>query len=92
MKPGKEEVFISTDIEADGPIPGPNSMLSLGAAAYLSDKTLLGTFSVNIELLPDASADPDTWAWWQTQGNAYQQTRVDIKPAQQAMHSDLIIL
>ena len=25
------EVFVSTDIEADGPIPGPHSMLMLGA-------------------------------------------------------------
>jgi hypothetical protein len=24
----KEEIYVSTDIEADGPIPGPHSMLS----------------------------------------------------------------
>lgn len=29
------EVYISIDVEADGPIPGVNSMLSLGAAAYV---------------------------------------------------------
>ena len=23
------EIYVSTDVEADGPIPGPNSMLSL---------------------------------------------------------------
>ena len=28
------EIYVSTDIEADGPIPGPNSMLSFGSAAY----------------------------------------------------------
>lgn len=28
----KPSLYISVDIEADGPIPGPNSMLSLGAA------------------------------------------------------------
>ena len=28
------EIFVSTDVEADGPIPGPNSMLSFGSAAY----------------------------------------------------------
>jgi hypothetical protein len=28
-----QEIYISTDIEADGPIPGPHSMLSIGAAA-----------------------------------------------------------
>ncbi len=34
------EVYVSTDVEADGPISGPHSMLSFGSAAYLSDKTL----------------------------------------------------
>lgn len=29
------EVYVSTDVEADGPIPGPNSMLSFASAAYL---------------------------------------------------------
>ena len=28
------EIYISTDVEADGPIPGPHSMLSFGSAAY----------------------------------------------------------
>ena len=26
------EIYVSTDVEADGPIPGPNSMLSFGSA------------------------------------------------------------
>jgi hypothetical protein len=29
-----KEIYVSTDVEADGPIPGPNSMLSFGSAAY----------------------------------------------------------
>jgi len=29
------QIFISVDVETDGPIPGPNSMLSLGAAAFI---------------------------------------------------------
>jgi hypothetical protein len=39
------EIYVSTDVEADGPIPGPNSMLSFGSAAYTANKKLLGTFS-----------------------------------------------
>jgi len=46
------------DVETDGPIPGPDSMLSFGSAAYLADKTLIGTFSANLETIPGASADP----------------------------------
>lgn len=29
----KAEIYVSTDIEADGPISGVNSMLSFGSAA-----------------------------------------------------------
>src|SRR5689334_10728448 len=46
------ESFISTDVETDGPIPGPHSMLSLGSAAYTPQKQLLSTFSANFETLP----------------------------------------
>ena len=52
------EIYVSTDVETDGPIPGLNSMLSLGSAAYLPGKTLIDTFSANLETLPGAIADP----------------------------------
>ena len=60
-----KEIYVSTDVETDGPIPGPHSMLSFGSAAYLADKTLVSTFAVNLETLPGASGDPKTMAWWQ---------------------------
>jgi hypothetical protein len=44
------EIYVSTDGETDGPIPGPNSMLSLASAAYRADKTLLGTFTAKLHL------------------------------------------
>jgi hypothetical protein len=55
-----EEIYVSTDVETDGPIPGPNSMLSFASAAYKADKTLLGTFSANLQTLPGASGDAKT--------------------------------
>jgi hypothetical protein len=58
------ETYVSVDIEADGPIPGPNSMLSLGAAAFAVDGTHLATFSVNFQPLPGATPDPETMEWW----------------------------
>ena len=69
------EIYVSTDIEADGPIPGPNSMLSIGAAAFLEDKTLVSTFSANLELLPGAAGDPKTMEWWASQPEAWAATR-----------------
>ena len=65
------EVYVSTDVETDGPIPGPNSMLSFGSAAYLADKTLVATFSANLETLPGAQGDPKTMAWWESQPDAW---------------------
>ena len=56
------EIYVSTDVEADGPIPGPHSMLSFGSAAYTADKQLVGTFSTNLTALPGASGDPKTMA------------------------------
>jgi hypothetical protein len=58
------EIYVSTDVETDGPIPGPHSMLSFGSAAFLADKTMLGTFWANLELLPGAAGDLRTMDWW----------------------------
>ncbi|HEX7637912.1 MAG TPA: exonuclease [Burkholderiaceae bacterium] len=79
------ELYISTDIETDGPIPGPHSMLSLGSAAYTAGKQLLGTFSANLETLPGASAHPDTAAWWETQPEAWAACRRDLETPAAAM-------
>ncbi len=73
------EIYISTDVETDGPIPGPHSMLSLGSAAYTADKYLISTFSANLETLPEASAHPKTAEWWATQPQAWAACRKDVE-------------
>lgn len=79
------EIYVSTDVETDGPIPGCHSMLSLGSAAYCADKTLIGTFSANLETLPDAAAHPDTAAWWATQPEAWKQCRRSLETPEIAL-------
>lgn len=79
------EIYVSTDVEVDGPIPGPHSMLSLGSAAFLPDKTLIGTFSVNLELLPGASGNPDTMQWWGKHQEAWLSCRRDLRDPAAAM-------
>lgn len=79
------EVYVSTDIESDGPIPGPNSMLSFASAAFLADKTLISTFSANLETLPGASGDAKTMEWWKTQPEAWEACRKDTEPPEKAM-------
>jgi len=81
------EIYVSTDIEADGPIPGPHSMLSFASAAYLRDKTLVSTFTRNLETLPGAAPHPKTEAWWQTQPEAWAMCRIDLHAPAIAMHA-----
>ena len=73
------EIYVSTDVEADGPIPGPNSMLSFASAAYRSDKTLVGTFETNLTLLPSAMGDAKTMAWWRGQPQAWAACRTNLR-------------
>jgi hypothetical protein len=80
-----EEIYVSTDIEADGPIPGPHSMLSFASAAYRANKTLVGTFTRNLATLPGAAPDPGTEAWWQTQPEAWAACRRDLSEPAPAM-------
>lgn len=83
----KPEVFISVDIEADGPIPGPHSMLSIGASAFRSnDLSATGKFVANLELLPGAIGHPDTMAWWKTQPEAYMRCRANQQDPGAAMN------
>jgi hypothetical protein len=79
------EIYISTDIESDGPIPGPNSMLSFGSAAFRADKTLVATFTANLTTLPDAQGDPRTMDWWKTQPEAWEACRTDPRPPDEVM-------
>ena len=75
----KPEVYVSTDIEADGPIPGPHSMLSIGSAAFTAGKNLVSTFSANLDTLPGTSAHPATKAWWDQHPEAWNATRRDCR-------------
>ena len=84
MEPG-EEIYVSTDIETDGPSPGHFSMLSFGSVAFRLDRTVLGTFERNLELLPGARQHPDTMAWWKTQPEAWEICRRDLVPPDRAM-------
>lgn len=79
------EIYVSTDVETDGPIPGPHSMLSFASAAYRADKTLVRTFSANLTLLPEAAGHPDTMSWWQTQPEAWAAARRDPQEPATAM-------
>jgi hypothetical protein len=79
------EIYISTDIETNGPMPGAHSMLSFASAAFLEDGSIIGSFSANLELLPDLSSDPVTMAWWQTEPLAWAKSRENLESPRIAM-------
>lgn len=80
------ELYFSVDIETDGPIPGPNSMLSLGAVAFDEDGKSLDEFEVNFELLEGAAGHPETMAWWAKQEEEiWKACRANPRPPAEAM-------
>ena len=83
------EIYVSTDVEADGPIPGPHSMLSFASAAYRADKTLIGTFTANLETLPSATGDPKTMNWWKSNPEAWAACRADLQAPEAALKNYL---
>lgn len=77
-----KQIYISTDIETDGPIPGEYSMLSFGSAAFIFDFPtkkfeLVEVFQRNLELLPNAKQSPDTMNFWAENQAAYDETRIN---------------
>jgi len=78
-------VYVSLDIETNGPIPGDNSMLSFGAAAFTPEGKMIATFYSNLEELSDSRPDPDTMAWWATNKEAYEATRMAPRAPQVAI-------
>jgi hypothetical protein len=81
------EIYVSTDVEADGPIPGPNSMLSFGSAAFTTDGEMVSTFSANLDLLDGASGDPSTMKWWAENQDAWAATRIDAQAPADALRA-----
>lgn len=79
------EIYVSTDVEVDGPIPGPHSMLSFASAAFDAEKNLLGTFAANLEPLPGAAGHPDTLEWWRQHPEAWAASRTALRSPQAAL-------
>lgn len=80
-----KELFFSTDIETDGPIPGKYSMLSFASAAFTKNGKLIDTYSANLETLPGAQQNPDTMQWWGTQKEAWEACRKDTRSPEEVM-------
>lgn len=80
-----DEIYVSTDVEADGPIPGPHSMLSFASVVYRPDKTIVDEFSVNLLPLPGAAPHPRTMTWWGGFPEALAKARENQEAAETAL-------
>lgn len=81
----KPELYVSLDIETDGPAPFLNSMLSLGAAAFMKDQELKRNFYATMYALEMAHEDSETMAWWRTQPRAWEAVQRSRQRPQKVM-------
>ncbi len=90
----KQEIYISIDIEADGPVPGLNSLLSFGAAAFdlkaEDPRAPIATFEANLYTLdngnwPRAHQNAATMKWWKTQPEAWKACHTNRRLPEEAM-------
>ena len=79
------EIYVSTDIECDGLVPGLHSMLSLGSAAFSAEGEQLATYGANLEALPDCEPLPQTMEWWRSFPEAWAKCRENPRPAEEVM-------
>jgi hypothetical protein len=78
----KPEIYVSTDVETDGPIPGPNSMISFASIAFSRSGKELSQFSANLRPLKGARRDKKTMHWWKGRPRAWlAATRLPEEPA-----------
>ncbi len=71
------ETYVAIDTEVDGFSPGHYSMLSMAAVAFRLDRTILGTFERNLELLPGAKQHPTNMKFWRDNPSAWEACRRD---------------
>lgn len=66
----KPVLFLSFDIESDGPAPGLNSMLAMGWAGFTETGQLVFEYEAHLKPLPDATPNEKTMSWWKLPENA----------------------
>ena len=83
--PIRKELYVSTDIETNGPIPGDNAMLSIGSAVFTEDGKMIDTFTANMFPMKGSAPNPETMKWWETQPKALLEVHKNQRPAKEVM-------
>ena len=56
--------YIVCDVEANRPIPGPNSMISFVAVAVSSEEGIIDEFEINLQELENSKPHPVIMKWF----------------------------
>jgi len=80
-------VFVVTDIEVDGPWPGPNSMRSFASVAVTAAGEHRGEFEAVLEPLAGSQPNPDTYEWFQTVPEAWAAATRNPRPVPEVMEA-----
>jgi len=78
--PSDQWVYVVTDVEVDGPWPGPNSMRSFASVAVSLDGREHGRFEAVLDELPGAAPNPRTRAWFETVPEAWAAATTGAQP------------
>lgn len=82
---GTSPTYVVTDIEADGPDPSVNSMLSFASVAVDGAGVVVGEFEAVLGRRADRRPNPDTTAWWAEFPEAFKAATTDPRPAEDVM-------
>ena len=77
--------YVMIDVEADGPIPGVHSLLSIASAAYRASGELQGTWTANLLPLEGAVPEAATAQFWAKNPEAFAATQTDRRDAAAAL-------
>lgn len=71
--PKIDELYLVTDVEANGPIPVDNSMLSFSSVAVDFGGNIHGIFYANLKCLKGSHPHKKTMEWWKSFPDQYEQ-------------------
>lgn len=75
-----QDIYVSFNVETDGPVPFRNNLLSLGCVAFVVDREahtyeVVDGWAANFMEMPGGRPDSATVEWWQHHPIAYEAAR-----------------
>jgi len=74
------DLYVSTHVHIDGPIPGPHSLLTLAAVAHTADGGPIDRFAATLRELPGATPHPTAVQLWRSRPEEWLSSRRASRP------------